>query len=274
MYIKKACRLCKRELIQTLSDVRVYVIFVVGMLLSVYRIGVLIESAKQANLPINVLEAYLNSGNLRAGNMVLVCLCAVLFCDEPFKNHDTLYTIYRTGRMPWMLGKIASMVALTCLMQLLIFIACTLYALPYSFVGKQYSTVFYDMVMSQKISIKPQMLYALPVVWATFFHFLLSLQISISVALVLFAVNLRFKRIYGLVLVGVLVLLELVRAVFDVPTFISPVGLSMLHTYQYGVKAQFLNHPIHGVLVLLVFDLFLLYMVYIQIKRKGFSLNE
>ena len=259
---------------QALTNPRIWVVYAITVILSLYCVRTLVDNAALHGTTVHIMEGYLAANGWRNGNAILLILVAFLFCDAPFIDNSTFYTVQRSGRMDWVIGKLICIFCLTAFMQLIVALVTTLSVLPYAYVGNNYSVTLYQMVKDMQTALSWVMMRAISPTKAAVYCFLLNVLISMFTGALLFIINLRFKRIYGFCVVGALVMLDIIVAKLSLPLYLSPLSISDLYAYSYGQTLPALTLPLQGVAILATADISLYYLCSLFVGRKSFSFGE
>lgn len=70
-------------------------------------------------------------------------LLILLTCDAPFMGENSLYAIYRSGKMTWVTGKILYIFALNIIFQLILFLSQLIVLLPNAGISREWGSVLY-----------------------------------------------------------------------------------------------------------------------------------
>ena len=266
--------IARNSIRQAATNPRIWVIAVIAVIVSLYTIRSLAENASLNGTTINLVEGYLSTNSFRSGSSILLCLVAFLFCDAPFVDNSTLYTVQRSGRRDWIVGKLIYIACLAVFMQLIVGLAVTLYILPYSYIGSNYSVTLFQMINNFQSLVSWVMMRVISPSEAAVYCFLLNILVSMFAANLLFIINLRFKRIYGFAVVGALIMLGIIVDTLSLPLYLSPIHISVLRAYSYGQALPALTHPLQGVVVLVTANIVLVYLCSYLVGRKSFSFGE
>lgn len=132
----------KTSLLKTMRSVTFYIILFFLFLfwyLFVWNIKGLAAGSGYGITPYLVPHFYANSVFYVYGLLLLV----ILACEAPFLDESRMYSISRSGKLPWALGQMIYIVLLNVIYQVLFFLIQLVTLLPYAAFSRQWGSVLY-----------------------------------------------------------------------------------------------------------------------------------
>lgn len=215
---------------------------------------------------------------------LLLMLPVLLFCDAPFLDIQSPYSVIRSGRHRWVLGQCLYVVFASMLYPLIIYAASLIFCLPnlsfstkWGHILKMYSTTFtkeFGERYKATFMMSGTVMDAYTPVQATLLTFLLVMLVSVFLGLLILALNLRFRRVVGLAAASCFVFLDFFAAWFkeiqgplgSAVYFISPVSWCNLSNFKNGIEVR-PTLP-YALIVLLVLDALLILLSVWQMKNR------
>ncbi len=197
--------------------------------------------------------------------MLLVMLLGVmlLFCDAPFLDSGQPYILLRTGKPRWLVGQILYIALGTAVYFLVLLLICFFWLLPNATFEADWGRVYFSIAHSGRPIVPDRILQLFAPPAAIALSFLMVWLVGVFLGLLMFFLNMRFKRATGGVVATALVLFHFL-AVYLPPSFtnFSPVSWGSLMMIDLtGVS----KHPslgycigvLCGLIALLIVGLFL-----------------
>ncbi|MGB8455954.1 MAG: hypothetical protein WCD89_27020 [Anaerocolumna sp.] len=170
--------------------------------------------------------------------LILLAGIVFLFSDAPFINKNQPYIIIRSKRIPWVLGQILYIIMASAIYFLFLMLISILVLLPYgTFATDGWGKIINTLAQTdagRQINLqfgitKEITTFYSP--WEAFgLSFLLNWGVACFLGLLMFVINLKFNRMLGLVVGGVILSFDLLVTNALPPAFyhFSPVSLSRL----------------------------------------------
>jgi hypothetical protein len=170
-----------------------------------------LDFANKLDEPIQVLEPFIYDASTNFIVTLLFLGSLLLFADAPFTEQSAMYSITRSGRNPWIFGKIAYLLIAAFLYTAVSSVATILYSIKDAFIGNLWSTPFYEMVLKNAAVADYRMgmenkaiLLSFSPCTAFMTAFALCVCYFFVNGLILFAINIGGNRILGFATVSVL----------------------------------------------------------------------
>lgn len=170
--------------------------------------------------------------------LILLAGIVFLFSDAPFINKNQPYIIIRSKRIPWVLGQILYILMASAIYFMFLMLVSVLVLLPYgTFATNGWGKIIQTLAKTDLgaqiklqfgITKKITIFYS---PWEAFgISFLLNWGVACLLGLLLFLINLKFNRMIGLVVGGVILFFDLLVTNMLPPSYyhFSPVSLSRL----------------------------------------------
>jgi len=288
--IKQILRVCKIQMKGWLSNPRIYIAFFIGIVLSVMDASRYYDYTVYYGAPMNILEPYIFTTSSQFSTVLLALGMALLLSDAPFADQSTTYSIYRTGRNNWVLGKVLYVVASAALYNLAVFLSGALYVLNNAFFSDFWSEPLYVLAVKPPAYVAtrfsglgfpfPNLLSSMPPVTAALQAFLLAVLYSCVLGLILFLVNLNSGRIWGFV--AMMAVHGGGYLIFSIGFFgpgallhLSLLGQSMLSLHEFKSFSGDVNHPglPESYLIFIVLITALIFLTTRAIRRFDFKIT-
>ncbi len=170
--------------------------------------------------------------------LILLAGIVFLFSDAPFINKNQPYIIIRSKRIPWVLSQILYIIMASAIYFLFLMLVSLLVLLPHAtFATNGWGKIIHTLAQTD-VGAQINLQFGITKEITTFYSpleafglsFLLNWGVACFFGLLLFAINLNFNRMLGLVAGGVLLFFDLLVTNMLPPTFyhFSPVSLSRL----------------------------------------------
>jgi hypothetical protein len=124
--LRKAFSLAKAEYIKWVSDSRMIILAVLLIFIYTFAIEPLLTNANLMNEPLNILEPFIAVSNSGAILSIVPLTFLTLIADFPKIDTNTVFYIYRTGRINWILGQIIKLILMVLSFLTVIFIGAVL----------------------------------------------------------------------------------------------------------------------------------------------------
>lgn len=95
--------------------------------------------ADKTGLPLNVAESFIAVGSSGILLMFLPSVFLILISDFPDMGAHTLYSVQRTGKLPWLFGKMLAALLFAAAYVVLMLVSCCLMTSPKGFLGGGWS---------------------------------------------------------------------------------------------------------------------------------------
>lgn len=127
--IKKVMLSAKTDYFRFFLDPRIMTVGILLIFIYSFVIKELLNCAEKTGIPLNAAEAFIAVGNSGLLIMFIPSVFMILASDFPNMGKHLTFVVIRTGRLPWLFGKILS--AVMCIVTYLggIFVFCMLAAL-------------------------------------------------------------------------------------------------------------------------------------------------
>ena len=170
--------------------------------------------------------------------LILLAGIVFLFSDAPFINKNQPYIIIRSKRIPWVLGQILYIVMASAIYFLFLMLVSILVLLPHAtFATDGWGKIIRTLAQTD-VGAQIKLQFGITKEITTFYSpleafglsFLLNWGVACFLGLILFVINLKFNRMLGLVVGGVILSFDLLVTNALPPAFyhFSPVSLSRL----------------------------------------------
>lgn len=170
--------------------------------------------------------------------LILLAGIVFLFSDAPFINKNQPYIIIRSKRIPWVLGQILYIIMASAVYFLFLMLVSIVVLLPYmTFATKEWGKIIQTMAQTDA-GIQINLQFGITKEIITFYSpleafglsFLLNWGVACFLGLLLFVINLKLNRMFGLIAGGVILFFDLLVTNMLSPAFyhFSPVSLSRL----------------------------------------------
>lgn len=214
---------------------RIYILLILQFIYLWYLISPIVDLSKTVGVRLTPwLFSHITS--YKMSQLFLMLGVIVMFADAPFIDDEYKYILIRSGRKKWALGQILYMVTGTMAYFVITFIFTVILTIPNIFISSDWGRLittfsnsdtsdYFELLISFKILIKYN-----PIT-ATLLSLLLSCLTGIIISLIMFIINIKFKKSIGIIVATSIVFLD--RAIFaNFPNFkyayISPVSLSRI----------------------------------------------
>lgn len=131
--IKMAFSCAKAEYIKWICDTRMIINTVLLVFIYTFAIEPLLSNAEMMNEPLNVLEPFIAVANSGAILLIIPLTFVTLIADFPKIDTNTIFYIYRTWRINWLLGQIIKLAFMALTFITIIFAGAVLPMLPKGF---------------------------------------------------------------------------------------------------------------------------------------------
>ncbi len=230
---------------------------------------------------LNVLEPYLCFLQSVQVMLVFSACSTILFCDAPFFELGQAEILYRVGRFRWYAGKVLYIMVSAALFQLFLLAALILLTMGNGFWGNYWSQPVFSLSQGYAggpiFTLPYGMIRAMTPYGAVAETFFLCWLFSCLTGMILFLVNLRFKRIFGYLIVSLLCVMGIVVNTGGgdiLPFWLSPLHYAMLAYQKYGPGNQYIPSITASHLVLGLPLLALLVLTYRGLTRHSFQFGE
>ena len=246
----------------------------------VVMVNPLYDFAAKEGKALNVLESYLCLIQSVFVMVVFSACSTILFCDAPFFELGQAEILYRVGRLRWYVGKVLYIMVSAALVQLFLLVVLILLTMGNGYWGNYWSDAVFSLsqggtggVVSTLPSAMMQAMTPYGAVAETFF---LCWLFSCLMGMILFLVNLKFKRIYGYLIVSMLCVMGLVVQTSggSLPYWLSPLHYTMLAYQKYGPGSGYIPSLTASHLLLGLPLLLLLILTYRGLTRHSFQFGE
>jgi len=272
----RICSCCTQNLRKWPSNPRIYVL---GLLLIAF-LGEIVRPIANFSSSVQVAVTPWVFPYLPLSKSVLLVLMlgiVLLFCDAPFIDAHQPYVIIRSGKRDWLLGQIVYIMLASAFYFLFIALITVLMLLPNLTFSSEWGKILETLALtdargqfgiSLPISYHFQLVYT-PIA-AIAWTFLLNWLVGTFLGLIMFVLNMRFKREIGAVLVTALVFLQ--YFCFDASGFflfhLSPVSWASLDNLD-TTHTSALPSITYAVSVLIGLNLILILLAGIFIRKKN-----
>ncbi len=209
MKIRSAWAVCKWQLLGWTGNPRVILALLIAIVAALMEPIRFLDFAHRMDEPIQVLEPFIYDA---CANFIMTLLflgSLLLFADAPFTEQSALYSITRSGKAAWILGKIIYLLIAALIYVAVAAVSTVLYAIKDAFAGNIWSTPFYDMVVKNAAVNDYRMGMdnkAILVNFSPYAAFAVSFMLSVCYlfvnGLLLFAINIGGNRILGFAVVS------------------------------------------------------------------------
>jgi hypothetical protein len=240
----------------------------------------LLEYAAEEGQALNVLEPYLSLLQSVQVMVVFVACSTILFCDAPFFELGQAEILYRVGRLRWYVGKVLYIMASAAMFQLFLLATLIFLTMGNGFWGNYWSQPVYSLSHGYDggaiFTMPYGMIRAMTPYSAVVETFFLCWIFCCLMGMILFLVNLRFKRIYGYLIVTVLCVIGMIVQVSGgtFPYWISPLHYAMLAYQKFGPGSEYIPSILASHLVLGLPLMGLLVLTYWALTRHSFQFGE
>ncbi|MGI6704855.1 MAG: hypothetical protein ACOX6S_00885 [Clostridia bacterium] len=246
----------------------------------VVQVHSLYEYVAEEGQILNVLEPYLCLLQSTFVMVIFVACSTILFCDAPFFELGQAEILYRVGRFRWYAGKVLYIMASAALSQLFLLAAFILLTMDIGFWGNYWSDAVYSLSLGGTggaiLTLPTAMMQATTPYMATVQTFVLCWLFSCLTGMILFLVNLKFKRIYGYLIVSSLCIIGMIVETSGgtLPYWLSPLHYAMLAYQKYGPGSRYIPSLTASYLVLGLPLLGLLIVTYRRLAHHSFQFGE
>ena len=105
MKIRNALAICQWQLRSWMGNPRIIVALLVAVIAVLLEPVRFLDFANKLDEPIQVLEPFIYDASTNFIVTLLFLGSLLLFADAPFTEQSAMYSITRSGRNPWILGK-------------------------------------------------------------------------------------------------------------------------------------------------------------------------
>lgn len=159
---------------------------------------------KSMGVKINVFEPAISMITFGFNYVLLVGAFLFLVSDAPYREKGDYLTIYRVGRVPWLIGKILIMGYYLLLFTVVILFVMALLTLPFGEFNSSYSAITSGELslpaMSPHIYLGSTMIANFSLTEAVFFTCALYCLWNLIIGLIIVNSNLKYKRSLGIIL--------------------------------------------------------------------------
>ena len=134
------------------GSVRIIVVFIMCIVMTVYRSLEYINYAREIGGIMNCFETYITVINNGWFGIIMFILTLLLFMDAPFIDNNSLYVVSRIGRYRWCVGKILYIFIAAIIFNGVILLTAILSSVAYSFPGNIWSETFLGVVNGDAVS--------------------------------------------------------------------------------------------------------------------------
>ncbi len=193
-------------------------ILTVGMLLIfIYSLVIkeLFTCADKTGLPVNVAESFVAVGSSGALLLFLPSVFMILISDFPDMGAHTLYSIHRSGRLPWLFGKLFAALVSDVVYVLGMLAGCCLMTAAKGFWGFEWSdtvTKYVSMFPNERGNLMSQYLPSNLFNQMSFSYALLHTILLLILYLFLLSLIIMFFRIRGMKAAGIAAAFAVVAA--------------------------------------------------------------
>lgn len=229
---------------------------------------------------LNVLEPYLCLLQSVQVMVVFSACSTILFCDAPFFELGQAEILYRVGRFRWYVGKVLYIMASAVLFQLFLLAVLILLTMGNGFWGNYWSQPVYSLSQGPAggsiLTLPSAMMQAMTPYVAVGETFLLCWLFSCLMGMILFLTNLKFKRIYGYLIVSMLCVMGIMVQTSGgmIPYWLSPLHYTMLAYQRFGLGSGYIPSLTASHLLLGLPLLLLLVLTYRGLVRHSFQFGE
>lgn len=240
----------------------------------------LYEYAVEEGKSLNVLEPYLCLLQSVQVMLVFAVCSTILFCDAPFFELGQVEILYRVGRFRWYAGKVLYIMVSAALFQMFLLVILILLTMRNGFWGNYWSDAVYSLSLGGSngtvLTLPTAMMQATAPYSATVQTFVLCWLFSCLTGMILFLVNLKFKRIYGYLIVSVLCAMGIIVQTSGgiLPYWLSPLHYAMLAYQKYGPGSGYIPSLTASYLILGLPLLVLLVLTYWRLVHHSFQFGE
>lgn len=263
---------------RSMFSVRVILGLILAAILSDLVNRNLVTFAAEKGLAFNAIEAYVANYSYFLAPVLFLSIATFMFCDAPFFSEGQFELMYRTGRRRWFLGKLAYIFSVSLMLQIVMLLTVTIQSMQTAYFGNVWSTLMYSASINNESTaftvISANMMRNISPYSALIFTVLLNTMLYTLVGLVLFLINMRYKRIYGYAFVLLIVMLALLANYGTIPYIASPMHAGMISYYGFGGLMGRLQVPISGALYLGIPALFFGLLIGWKLKKTSFQFGE
>lgn len=195
------------------GSVRIIVVFIMCIVMTVYRSLEYIDYAKSIGGIMNCFETYITVTNNGWFGIIMFILILLLFMDAPFMDNNSLYVVSRIGRYRWCIGKIIYIFIAAVIFNGVILLTTILSSVAYSFPGNIWSDTFLGVVRGDPVSkgfdvsfLNMEIVKFLSPAVTAFMSAGLMVLLDCMVGMVLYALNLVNGKVLGCAVTSILYL--------------------------------------------------------------------
>lgn len=243
-------KICHDQFRHTVLSVRFYVSLLIGVVMQIVAVMPLLEFAETMGSSLSIFDAfiYFNCDDYTASTAFLAVF--LLASDIPFSNAHEPYTLMRTTRFKWLLGKIIYIICVCLVYYFLISIFGILYIVGSACAKNEWSypisllTKDTSLVLSTEYSVYflyPYITSSVSPLCAYIMCLILSTAYAIDSCLLLFLFTLRIPRSIGFFLTILVHIIGYTFGTIIVAKFLSPLSLfgnSLLMYHKFGKANQ------------------------------------
>ncbi|MDD4796489.1 MAG: hypothetical protein PHO66_01810 [Eubacteriales bacterium] len=242
MAIKPVWAVYQDSMARMVLSARFWLSVVLAMTVAGIVSGRFIDYAAAQSQPFNIIEAYLSLYCIfPIGPIFFLVITTFLFCDAPFFSVGQAEVLYRTGRARWLAGKVLYIVTCALIIQAAMLLSVVLRDFAWGYWGHVWSTVMYGGSTTNTEAfacIYTHTMHATTPYGALGAIAALNALLGVAAGLLLFLLNLRFKRIFGYLAILAAILLAVFCYSGLVPATLSPIHAGMLSAFVFQTPTR------------------------------------
>ena len=243
--MREILKICRHEFRIQMNSKRVWLGYMVGIVLILSQAAYYVRYGQAMGEPINVLEAFIVSGNCDRTIMLLPVGWLLVMSEAPFVNRISFYALYRTKKKTWNQAMLLYIVLQAILYYAVLAMITILFSMTDGYLANIWSYPFVGMVEGTSdvslynVSFPSMDFVGIQSVFSGFMHtFILQVLYAILVGILLYVASQLSNQILGPVAAFVFHFLgyEIMKEGYGVSIDFSLLARSIV-AYQVGKEA-------------------------------------
>ncbi len=274
-----AFRIYKLTIKKNFLSLRTIIVLILESIICLVVILPIVQAATYIDVDVNILEVVIAMNSSPLYFMLLMAGSLLLIADIPFFDTNESMILYRTNRKTWLFGKFLYIFTIILINIFFIFIVIRISMLKVGYIGNYYSSYFESSAyltapVTQFLGMPPNVMEEATPYYASASILILSILYMIFQALILFIVNLKFKRKEGILITLAFCILGYVLLGFSpkIAAF-SPYNNTLLnyHTLNYQTAMPTIAQSyVYFAIVISI----LLFVLFYLIQKYSFKVRE
>jgi len=146
-------KICKHQLALAFSSPRIYIALIIGCIIQLFDAINLLDYANMIDKPLCIFENFIYFNCNHHTSSVAFSGILLLIADVPFTSEIEMYTLIRTDRKKWVLGKVCYLLCICFIYYFLMAIISMIYISENAYLGNFWSEGIYYMAKNPKTDI-------------------------------------------------------------------------------------------------------------------------